>query len=690
MTNVKLKTDIGMLAGVGPDKAQALKALGVNTAADLLEYFPRDWEFLPELCPIDELCAGANVTVAGFVESIDYQVRRRKPVYEIYLTDASRARCRVIWFNGGYLRNQIQLGMQIAVVGKVSKYKNQLQFTNPKFRVITSQEMENIRELGGAVYPASASISSPMLKYIFRRNIDSLVPLLDEYFGEEFRAQKQLMARSVAYRQIHRPSDEQSLSAARRTIKYEELFLMQLGLAIRRYRMRNFAPSIAMRFSRALDERIRRRFPFLLTPEQDGAVHDIVMDMIQPKPMNRLLQGDVGSGKTAVAVYAALLAIANKTQVAMMAPTEILARQHSASVNRFLEGSRVRVELLTGKMNATERKRIIEATEAGEVDFLVGTVALIQSDVQFKNLGLAIIDEQHKFGVEQRGVLRKDSAPHCLVMTATPIPRTMTMTVFGDLDVSTIKGAPPGRGKVTTRNVSPENRGKAMEFIRSLVRAGRQAYFVYPRIDSDGESDMKSAVEEYELLKKYVFAEFNVALLHGQMKQAEKQAVMAAFRSGEVNILVSTVVIEVGVDVPNATVMVIENANNFGLAQLHQLRGRIGRGRSDSYCLLFSESGTEDALRRLEVMEKSNDGFVIAEKDLEIRGPGELFSTRQHGLPDLKLANIIEDFDLLSMARRDAIELITHDPYLGAPKNVALRRAIISKFGDKLGLTDIA
>ena len=688
--NTTLNTDIEMLQSIGPDKAQAMRSLGINTVEDLLEYYPRDWEFLPDVMPIGELVADSTVSVVGIIESIDYHSFKRKPIFEIYVTDASGS-CRAIWFNGGYLKNQIPLGRRVAIVGKVTKYKNQLQFTNPKFKVLPEGAEETTKELGGAIYPASAAISTGMLKYIVRRNIENIIDCVPEFFTEEFRKEKEILSRKEAFRYIHRPENDEQLAKAKRTLKYDELFLMQLGLAIRRYRMQNFAPSIAMGFSKELDSRIRKRFPFMLTHDQDVAVNEIISDMRQPKPMNRLLQGDVGSGKTVVAVYAALVAIANKTQVAIMAPTEILARQHYNSVSRFLEGSKVRTELLTGKMTTGERKKLLTDIESGDINITIGTVALIQSDVKFDNLGLVVIDEQHKFGVEQRAMLRKKTAPHYLVMTATPIPRTMTMTVFGDLDVSVIKGAPPGRGKVTTKNVAPDDRRKAIEFIRGLVRAGKQAYFVYPRIEGDaGEGELKSAVDEYNLLEKFVFPEFNVALLHGQMKQSEKETVMAEFRKGKVNILVSTVVIEVGVDVPNATIMVIENANNFGLAQLHQLRGRIGRGTSDSYCFLFSETDNEIALKRLEVMEKSNDGFYIAEKDLEIRGPGELFSTRQHGLPDLKLANIIKDFDMLNMARRDAVTFIQEDPYLSESENRNIRTSILKKFGDKLGLTDIA
>ncbi len=683
-------TDLQYLRGVGLEKSRLLKSLDLRTAGDLLEHFPRRWEFLPDSVPISDIQDGQNVTLVGIIESIDFRNMRGRSVFEIYLADHSGS-CRVLWFNGAYLKNQLFIGMTIAVTGKVAAYKYQLQMTNPKFRVVGNSGELDVSRLGGPVYPAGGDITTNQIKYIIRCNLDQLCDGLPEFFTDEFRERGLLLSRKEAFRLIHDPKDEEDTKKATRTLKYEELFIMQLGLAIRRYLARGGPKAKAMKYSAELDSRIRKRFPFILTPDQDEVVAEIVADIRSDKPMNRLLQGDVGSGKTAVAVYASLVAIANKMQVAIMAPTEILAEQHYTNICRYLKGSRVRIAMLTGAMNAKKRKEMTVGIENGYIDIVVGTVALIQEDVRFKELGLVVIDEQHKFGVDQRAKLRKDTMPHCLVMTATPIPRTLAMTVFGDLDVSTIKHTPPGRGTITTKWVKPEDRAKSFEFIRSLLRAGKQAYFVYPRIENvDTESELKAATDEYYLLSEEVFPEFEVALLHGRMKADDKQLVMDKFRNGKVQILVSTVVIEVGVDVPNATVMVIEDANNFGLAQLHQLRGRIGRGHSNSYCMLFSDSDNEIAAARLGVMCKSNDGFFIAEQDLALRGPGELFSTRQHGLPDMKIANIIEDFDLLNMARRDAFKMVKTDPLLRSPDNENLRKALIKRLGDKLGLTDIA
>lgn len=688
-TNNDAVTEIQYVKGVGPARAKEFARLGVSRAADLLEYYPRNWVFPPKSDKIRAMTANREGTVRGIIEGIDVAAWSRPPRLEAYLADDTGV-IKIVWFHGAYLQKQLTVGMEILLWGKVTRYKGQLQFTNPKFRVIEAEEHDDESKLGGAVYPATANLSSRQINRIIKPVVKKLAKDVDEFFDTEYLRKRKLIERPKAFEWIHLAVDQDQVDKAKRRLKYDELFLMQAALALRRYRTENFMTASAMNIDDKIDSRIRRRFPFLLTEDQNNVISEIVSDMTRTIPMNRLLQGDVGSGKTVVALYAALTAVANKTQAAIMAPTEILANQHFLSIERYLNKSRVKRAVLTGGLAGRKREKLLREIEQGHIDIVVGTVALLQGDIKFRNLGLVVIDEQHKFGVHQRALLRKETSPHCLVMTATPIPRTLAMTAFGDLDVSIIKHCPPGRGKVITRRVNPENRTAAFDFIRKRLRAKKQAYFVYPRISTtEDESELKAAVDEYHRLSENEFADFRVGLLHGRMKSDEKEQTMQEFRKGKIDVLVATVVIEVGVDVPNATIMVIEGADRFGLAQLHQLRGRIGRGQSNSYCLLFSDSETEVSAKRLEVMERTNDGFVIAEEDLRLRGPGELLSARQHGMPDLKIADIIEDSALLLMSRRDAAELINRDPRLENGPHRNIRRALIQKFAENLGLVDI-
>jgi ATP-dependent DNA helicase RecG len=702
----ELSTAVRYLKGVGPARAEAFAKLGVQTVEDLLEYYPRDWVFAPEPTKINRLRPGGAATVVGLIESTDYQPYRRQPIFEAIASDDTGI-CRIIWFHGGYLRDKLQPGQVIMAWGKVGQYRHQLQLTNPKFRIIQNDTPNAAEYFSGGVYPAGEGLSSTQIKKIIGPVLNNLENLVGEFYEQDFLKKAELINRRDAFRWIHLPPDENKLAKAQRRLKFDELFLMQLGLALRRQGRNRFASAAAMKCTEEIDRRIRRRFPFLLTGDQNKTIEEIVADMQKTTPMNRLLQGDVGCGKTVVALYASLLAVANRTQVAIMAPTEILANQHFISIERYLRKSEVSRVLLTGGLTGAKRAEIVRQIKTGEIDIVVGTVALLEKDVEYRKLGLIVIDEQHKFGVHQRAELRKERTPHCLVMTATPIPRTLAMTVFGDLDVSVIKHSPPGRGEVVTRWVAPDNRDKAYEFIRERLRAGRQAYFVFPRITGiEEEGDIKAATDGWQFLSG-VFGEFKVELLHGRMSSEKKQQVMTEFRRGKTKVLVATVVVEVGVDVPNATIMVVEGADRFGLAQLHQLRGRIGRGEAKSFCFLFADTcrglparanaakmaatrENEAARSRLEMMERSSDGFEIAEQDLRLRGPGELFSTRQHGLPDLKIANIIDDYDLLVMARRSAFELVNQDALLKAPTHKSIRQALITKFGESLGLADVA
>ena len=686
---VDLSMPVQYLKGVGPARAKVFAQLGVRTVGDLLEYFPRDWVFAPEATKINAIRPDDNVTIIGLIESTDFQGYRKPAIFEAIVADNTGV-CRVIWFHGGFLRNQLKPGHVIMASGQVGLYKHQLQMTNPKFLVLDERHPRPGEYFSGGVYPACSGLSSAQIKRIIQPVLYDLDELVPEFYDKVFLRRWDLICRKDAFEWIHMPPDEEKLAQAKRRLKYDELFLMQLGLALRRHRVKNFSSATPCSFNGEIDSRIRKRFPFLLTEDQDNSIAEIIADVSRSEPMNRLLQGDVGSGKTVVALYAALLAVANKRQVAIMAPTEILAEQHFLSIERYLKNSQVRRALIIGGLTGGKRGQLLKQVQQGAIDIVVGTVALLQKDVKFSRLGLVIIDEQHKFGVHQRAQLRKATTPHCLVMTATPIPRTLAMTAFGDLDVSIIKHSPPGRGTVITRWVDKQDRQRAYEFIRERLRAKRQAYFVYPRITGvERAGDIKAATDGWKHLANTVFPEFTVKLLHGRMRSARKQELMSEFRRGKIDVLVSTVVVEVGVDVPNATIMVIEGAGRFGLAQLHQLRGRIGRGEAKSYCLLFAETESETAKHRLEIMTRSNDGFEIAEYDLRLRGPGELFSARQHGLPDLKIANIVDDYELLVLARHNAFELVSNDPMLAQSGHENVRRALLGRFGDSLGLADV-
>jgi ATP-dependent DNA helicase RecG len=676
------------LKGVGPTRAKHLRALGLNTLRDLLEYFPRDYRHEFPEGAISTLVPDEIQTVRGTVVAVDY-IPYPRPRFEATLDDGT-AKLALTFFNGAYLRRVIHPDMLIRVRGKVTRFRNMPQMVNPKWEKITDETERVAEPVFRPVYPASMSISSEQIAQLIAENLDDALPLVEEWFEPALLEKRELLPRAQAYRLIHAPATPDDAVRARRRLVYDELMLLQLALALSK-RLRNGRISApVMRIDKLLDQRIRARFPFEMTGAQQRSVHEILHDLRSGNPMNRLLQGDVGSGKTVVALYAMLVAVANKMQAAILAPTEVLAEQHFLTLSNLLRESAVRIELFTSRTKRQSRGKALKELADGAVHLAVGTQALIQEDITFANLGLVVVDEQHKLGVKQRAMLKDmGHLPHYLVMTATPIPRTLALSYFADFDLSVIDELPPGRKPIKTKWLRSKEAPQAYDFIWKEVGKGRQAYVVLPQIDDTGMEDSKSVKKEFDRLSAGPFKGLRMEMLHGQMKADEKQAVMKAFRTHHLDILVATTVIEVGIDVPNATVMLIDNADRFGLSQLHQLRGRVGRGAEISHCLLIADPPTDAAEERLRAMTRTTDGFELAEMDLRLRGPGEFFGTRQHGLPPLKLADITREIELLQLARDDAMAMLEADPSLKDPAHRALRDELVARFGENLPLAQV-
>jgi len=706
MALLRADSPLQFIKGVGPRKAECFASLGLATVGDLLEYFPFRHELEFGRTDIADLTGGMQVSVRGEVQ----RTGGRPPGFYADIYDGT-ADCRLRWFQRGPGVPRLSRGVIVIASGRVQEHDDHWEIVQPSIKVfepdtlIASLPEAGMRQVG--VYRANAQISSRAIQRTVETILAQARLPVEEVMPQHLARRYGLLRRADAIRAMHAPKDEQHLAAARRRLAYEEFLYLELAMALRRYRQVSLQTGIPLRVSDEIDRRIRARFPFKLTGGQDRAVAEIVRDLQSGRPMTRLLQGDVGSGKTVVALYACLAAIANRSQAAIMAPTEILAAQHFANVQAYLRDSRVRCALLRGRIAKKRRAQTLAQVEAGEIDLLVGTQALLEKDVAFKNLAMVIVDEQHKFGVLQRAHIRtKGPLPHYLVMTATPIPRTLAMTVFGDLDVSIIDEMPPGRGATLTRVVRAAQWLTVMRYVRKRLEAGEQAYVVCPLIGEDASASrasaeirhtakaarpgppLVSAKAAHEKLVGGPWKGLEVGLLHGALKSAEKQAVIDAFSQGRLHAIVATTVVEVGVDVPNATVMIVENADRFGLSQLHQLRGRIGRGSKDALCVLISRSRGPKAAERLDAMLRTNDGFKIAEADLRQRGPGELFGTRQHGLPQLRVGDMLVDFELLELARRDAFEIVARDPKLARPEHHAMLPALRRMFGGKLALVD--
>ena len=686
-----LATPLQFLKGVGPRKAADFASAGLNTVEDLLYRFPRRYEDRSRLLSIAALREGQTATISGDVITCGLRGTRRPGfrIFEALLRDPS-ATVRLSWFNSAYLKDQIHPGQRLVVYGPFERNPySGLQITNPQFEIVDADEIETLHT--GRIVPVyerARSITPKMQRRLVAEALEHLPEDLPDPLPESIRARLGLPSRARALHLAHFPPAETDLdqlnafrSPAQRRLILEEFFRFQVGMLLRKREADAERKGHTVRVDDRIREALRGVLPFRLTGGQRQALKEIGEDMQRPQPMNRLLQGDVGAGKTIVAVLAAVLAMENGLQAAFMAPTEILAEQHAQTIRRLLAGTRFRVELMTGSVPAATRKHLARQIASGQIDLVVGTHALVQESTAFQSLGLAVIDEQHRFGVLQRATLReKGMRPDMLVMTATPIPRTLALTTYGDLDVSSIRELPPGRQPVRTIAKPGSRRDEIHAFVRGELEAGRQAYVVYPIIEESEKVDLRAATEMADTLAHEVFPAFRVALLHGRMKADAKDRVMRGFSAGDVQLLVSTTVVEVGVDVPNATVMLVEHAERFGLAQLHQLRGRVGRGTHQSSCVLVYEFPLSDQARdRLKVMTETNDGFAISEKDLELRGFGDLSGTRQSGMPALRLGDLRRDHALMVLARDEASAWLASHP--DGERLDELKRTWAERFG---------
>jgi ATP-dependent DNA helicase RecG len=687
-----LESPVTRLPGIKGGYARRMDNLGVTTIGDLLHLYPRRYDDYRSLKTINQLEYGEEVTIIGTIwDTRAREIRRGGTVITSTLSDGT-ATIQATWFNQPWLVDKLKSGNQVVISGKVDEYLGRLVFQSPEWEPLDKQLVHTGRLV--PVYPLTQGITQKWLRRLMKQTVDYWTQRLPDHLPEASRERLSLPPLDDAVRQIHFPNDWDILEAARRRLAFDEFLLIQLGVLNQRRQWRS-QPGRSVGVDEGLLHDFVSSLPFALTPAQQKVLQEIIDDLREPIPMSRLLQGDVGSGKTVIALAAMLLTAADGGQTALMAPTEILAEQHYQSISNMLHNfqaaspdERFAVRLLTGSTPAAERDAIYGEIVGGQAKLVVGTHALIQGAVEFNDLRLAVIDEQHRFGVQQRATLRDKGTgnPHVLVMSATPIPRTLALTLYGDLDLSVIDEMPPGRQTIATQWLAPLERERAYSFVRSQTEQGRQAFIICPLVEESAKIEAKSAVEEHARLQKEIYPDLKLGLLHGRMKADEKDAVMRQFRDNELNILVSTSVVEVGIDIPNATVMLVEGANRFGLAQLHQFRGRVGRGEFQSYCLLLADASTPDAEARLRVISETNDGFELAEEDLKIRGPGEFFGTRQSGLPDIKLARL-SDTRLLEMARNEAKNLFESDPELSQPEHRLLSRKLNAFWQTETDLT---
>jgi len=676
---------IQYLKGVGPARKKLFTNLGVETVEDLLYLFPRRYEDRRQITPLALLRIGEYQTATGQILSVHSRQNwyTHKSVCEISIGDKG-GRLYCVWFNQNYMSKYFKAGQKVVVFGKVDMYKDRMQMVSPEYELIGDDEDEDLSVSRIVpIYPLTRGITQRTLRKTIRTCLDKHAKNLKEPLPYPLREKYKLQNLVLSLNNLHFPESLEAQKEAYKRVAFEEFFLFQVSLILRRL-------SITQKEGRAhaIDDPFVQKFidsfPFVLTNAQKRVMEEIRRDMQSKSPMHRLLQGDVGSGKTIVAFFGCLAAIRNGHQAALMAPTEILARQHFETIEQFLKTGKwgnIRVALMLSTTKKKDKEALLSEIQNGQIDLVVGTHALIEENVEFKSLSFAVVDEQHKFGVRQRALLSgKGINPDVLIMTATPIPRTLCLTLYGDLDISTIDEMPPGRGEISTLHFLPEKEQEAYALVSRLVKEGQQAYIVYPLVEESMKLDLKAAEAMYKHFQDNEFKDFRLGLVHGQMKTKEAEETMAKFKNREIDILIATTVLEVGLDVPNANVMVIEHAERFGLSQLHQLRGRIGRGKSDATCLLIANPTTEDAQMRIKAILSTRDGFEIAQQDLMIRGPGEFFGRHQHGLNELKIANPATQLDILETARKEAIALTQGDPRLDNGTNRVIKSFIEKRY----------
>lgn len=682
----ELKTPIRYIKGIGPKRAEIFAKMGVSTIEDLLYFFPKRYEDRTYFTPVSKIKEGQAVTIKVQVlarSSRQSFYKKSFSITEIAVGDDT-GKIYCVWFNRPYLKEYFKVGSKLILYGKADRYNSRLQLSSPEFEFIEQQEHDDSLNVGRIVpvYSLGQGLSQRTMRSTVRGALDGVLPEISDFVPYPIRSKNNLLNLAKALINIHFPESEESRKESFRRLSFEEFLLFQLPIIMRKLKKRGDR-GIAHKVEGRIADDFIKSLPFDLTDAQVKVINEIKKDMSSVSVMQRLLQGDVGSGKTIVAVVAALCAIQGGYQVVFMVPTEILARQHYEKVSKQFSALdnqiRPKVALLVG--SSPDKKDLLSEIEAGRFDLVIGTHALLEEGVVFKNLGLTIIDEQHKFGVGQRALLlRKGGKQDVLIMTATPIPRTLAITLYGDLDISVIDQMPKGRIPVNTEHISLEERAKAYSKAREYIKSASQVYIVYPVIEDSYALDIQGAKQMYQDLKSSEFKDYRVGLIHGRMKQVEQDKVMNSFRNGNLDVLISTTVLEVGIDVPSANCMIIEHAERFGLAQLHQLRGRVGRGGKSSSCILITDAPTQEAKSRMKAMVEYSDGFRIAEQDLKIRGPGEFFGERQHGLAELKIGNPLIQMQLLKKARDEAIKLLEEDPQLKEHSNILLKQRLLERF----------